>query len=904
MTRWLREGAQPKSVVAFTFTEKAASELKARVHRHVVEEMGQQQLGQLGPMYVGTIHGYCLRLLQEHGKELANYEILDEHRQVALLFREYKRLRIAEGLGAAATGRTFSDIHAFVRNVDVVYNELIAPAGIKGKRGLPFRLCLERFEETLRHYRVMNYGQIVAYAVDRLSRDKQLRASVHKNLRFLVVDEYQDVNPAQEALIRMLVEAPANITVVGDDDQAIYQWRGSEVENLVGFAKRYKATTHRLLDNHRSRPHIVKRANAVASGIRGRLDKAMNPIRDELPPSVHVWEAETSEAEAQAIAASVSSLLERGFKGSEVAVLCRSVRTSGEPIMRSLQAAGIPFQTTGRTGLFEQPEVAFLFKSYAFLADAEWRPSRYDEGVKIDETSLERQFQMTRFGKMGTFRQALGWLRAKRSDIHAGAKFDLLGDYYSFLKTIGTSRLDGRDSADGNTLHYCARFSQILADFEHMTRRARPVSEEEQAERAAAGKEQLGGEPALRFVAALFFHQRLASYIQWYGSESYEDDEGDHSRDENAVQVMTIHQAKGLEFPVVFVPAVVGRRFPSKYAGANQEWALPEKIFDLQKRQRYEGSENDERRLFYVAVTRARDLLCVSRFRRTAKRRTSESPFFSEMLAGGKPLDVGSGPLPLPDIKPVAKAPEPGVEEVSVTELLVYETCPYAFKLRNKLSFQPPLARELGYGKLVHHLIHQLSLEALAKKKVPSSKMVEDLLERQFYLPFANRAAYAQMRESVRRYLDNFLAGYGEELFNVREAERRFELPLTDARIVGRADVILDEASGPNAVALVDYKTGLDSEDAPTMDAYKLQLRLYAAAGRAEGLDTKAAYLHDLKANLRHKVEVGPDVEKVAVARFTDLAHQITKGCFDPKPDRRCQDCDVRAICKHSKARD
>ena len=230
----IEEGVEPLQVIAFTFTERAAAGLQARIKKRIGESMGQGFLDRLGPMFVGTIHSYCLQMLQTHVPRYGNFDMLDENRLAGLLSREHKRIGIGK-LGE----QHWRPISEFLRNVDVVENELIDPARLKGT---PFGEVFEAFSGMLERYRYLTFGLLISTAV-RALEDPHVFQRVHGPLRHLIVNEYQDINPAQERLIELLAQPPVHLCVVGDDDQSIYQWRGSDVSNILDFEKRYKSHT-------------------------------------------------------------------------------------------------------------------------------------------------------------------------------------------------------------------------------------------------------------------------------------------------------------------------------------------------------------------------------------------------------------------------------------------------------------------------------------------------------------------------------------------------------------------------------------------------------------------------------------------------------------------------------------
>jgi DNA helicase-2/ATP-dependent DNA helicase PcrA len=243
------DGADAQSIIAFTFTERAAQELKARISARVEQRLGTTALDKLGAAFVGTIHAYCFRFLQQYVPRYETYDVLDERRLTAFLCRVERALDLR-----SLTGKQFTSIKSFLANVDVVENELAAVESLQGS----FGEMVVKFYQLLDQYRLLTYGQLIARAVQELARP-EVRDAVHATLRYLIVDEYQDVNPAQEELIRLLTKSgQTELCVVGDDDQAIYQWRGSDVRNIVEFDKRYPGVgKFRISANRRSLPSIV-----------------------------------------------------------------------------------------------------------------------------------------------------------------------------------------------------------------------------------------------------------------------------------------------------------------------------------------------------------------------------------------------------------------------------------------------------------------------------------------------------------------------------------------------------------------------------------------------------------------------------------------------------------------------
>jgi DNA helicase-2/ATP-dependent DNA helicase PcrA len=869
------EGIEPCQIIAFTFTERAAESLKSRISRRVAEVKGPDYLDRLGPMFIGTIHAYCLRMLQDHVPEFGNYDILDENRLAGLVSREHKRLELSK-LGNKHWGPIFD----FLRNADVVENELLDAGQL---RGTPFGDCYQAFRDSLERYHFLTYGQLISTAVRALERPA-VASRVRQNLRYLIVDEYQDINPAQERLIATLAQPPVELCVVADDDQSIYQWRGSDVSNMLDFRRRYApATTLTLSVNRRSRPRIIQAANAFAQTISPRLDKKMEWARESGEPEIHGWAAETDIDEAETIAQTIVQLHARGFRYRDIAVLYRSVRTSAPVLIEALRERGIPLRCAGRTGLFLQPEAIVLGQLYAYLCDNPWKSERYAQPAPVQLEPLLAEFANV-FYDGQSIPDLREYIEDWRSQVSSSAgQVNLVRDFYRVLRLVGVHTLDLDDPVASSRLGILARFSQVLADFEHVTRRARYV--DEHGQRVFRGGQDRG----------VYLYRRLFNYLQHYALDAYEDFEGEDTFDLDAVDILTVHQSKGLEWPVVFLPSLVEGRFPSRKSGNSQSWLLPDSAFPPATQQRYEGSETEERRLFYVALTRAKDAVYLSRFRRKSNR-FKPSPFLVEILGEDPELAVAL-PLPPPFTPPEEASTEPPT--VSFSELASYEGCPLKYRLSTSLGFQPQLVAELGYGRAVHHILRHLAELTRAKRQLPTGPEVQRLFAEEFYLPFANQSAFHNLLARAQEMVGKYLSEYQRELLRVWETERPFELHLDNGTVKGQADVILDREGGVvGNLGIVDYKT---ANDPKSDDVFALQLAIYAAAGRGEGLDVTAAYLHGLKDSTRKNVPVDAGAIEGARQRADALIGGIAARRFPARPERaKCRACDMRAICQHA----
>jgi DNA helicase II / ATP-dependent DNA helicase PcrA len=861
----LASGVPPEGIVAFTFTERAAEELKERIALRAEARLGSGARDRLGSLYVGTIHAYCFRLLQRRIPRYETYDVLDDNQLTAFLSREATRLNVKQ---LDAAGRLFASIQRFLESVSVIENELLDPNEIPD----PFGTVLRDYLMALERYRLLTYGQQVARAVTELERP-EVRSSVYEQLRHLIVDEYQDINPAQERLIELLTGPEVHLCVVGDDDQAIYQWRGSDVSNIVSFAQRYPGVrTFRIETNRRSRPEIVETGNRISSTINPRLPKTMLPFRPSTspPPAVVLWYQDTELQEDGWIAQMVMDLADRGVRYRDMAILVRS-RAVYAKLLDQFSTFGIPVQPAGRTGLFDQAEAKTLGRAICWLTDLEWRDP-YGPPTVITEPILLGEFR-TNFGlsEAGARRLQRALDEWKSIVPRENRTANLVGEFYDLLDVLNVRYWDLSDPLQVNRLGTMARFTALLADYESVRRRARP-------DPAMAG-EQVGGQDR-----GTWYYRNLGIHIVNYAQGAYEGFDGEIDLTLDAVDLTTVHKAKGLEWPVVFIPSVTANRFPTTRVGQVQQWLIPRNLFAAD---RYEGTDADERRLFYVAATRARDWLSISRHNRVTRNTVQPSPYYLELAD----LETRPGDVRFPSVEGAPGGDE--ALEITYSELATFLDCAMAYRLRNLFGFQPRLAPELGYGKAVHHVMRTVAEVTNANGRVPSAAEIDQILDQSFFLPTANKVAHRELKAAARRLVTQYAAKHADDLFRVWESERPFELRLDGITVTGRADVILDREGGsPEALAILDYKTSTSDEA-----EHFLQLQVYTDAGRREGLDVRGAYVHDLKASDRVSVDISAAAVGDAESLVEGAGARIRNREFKPNPGVRCRRCEVRTIC-------
>jgi DNA helicase-2/ATP-dependent DNA helicase PcrA len=857
----LVEDVEPSSIVAFTFTERAAQSMKSRIYQRV-GELDESKLGRLGEMYVGTIHAYAKRVLDDYFK-FGNYTVLDENQEIAFLMRH------GWDIGINEYERNYSEsCRVFLRTVNMVWDEMLDRKKLEAKAP-DFCEKLAHYEYLLDKHKLLTFGRMILLAVQKLRENPDTLGGV----KHLIVDEYQDINRAQEELIR-LIGKNGEIFIVGDPRQSIYQWRGSDERFFGSFEKTFKGTqTVTIRENRRSGKRIVANANKFAGTFEKAHYEPMEAIRKE-DGFIGLVEHESPGDEAVWIADQIRELVKkRGLKYSDIGVLTRSVSLAAGPLVNVLKEWRVPYIVGGKVGLFKRDEAQALGRVFAwfyergFWVEDQWKWNEQITGDDLLWTALDcwrsvYRYRMPR-GVELRLREIKADLNSKKPSYD-----NFTSIYQDMLITLGFGNLDNTDPNDATIMANLGRFSNLLTDYETANR---------VGGRTPHWKEDLKG---------------LCWFMNSYAAWAYEEQPAEDIRGVDAVQIMTVHQAKGLEWPVVFLFSTVDGRFPSKMVGHPLNWCdIPRDLFDAG---RYEGDLEDERRLFYVAITRARDALIVSHFKRL-KKSMSRSRFIDD-------LDFGV-------ITPLKKAKLPSfsvgkLEAVdnmltfSASEITAYLRCPYMYLLRNVYGYQPGLTEAVGFGKGVHYCLRR-AVELLKRDKElgPITAAVR-AVDNEFFMAFASGDVFESYKKGARRSVLNYAKSYGEDLRQSSEVEYRIEFPIHSATVTGRIDVLGDKE-------VRDYKT-LDYkevEGSVTVDEAEIQVRLYAAGLKSVGRQVKGGSIAFLSSDSSKVVPV--DVDRAQVDKAIKGAERVVESIrnkrFKPNRGEHCEKCDTREICRWRK---
>jgi DNA helicase-2/ATP-dependent DNA helicase PcrA len=377
----------------------------------------------------------------------------------------------------------------------------------------------------------------------------------------------------------------------------------------------------------------------------------------------------------------------------------------------------------------------------------------------------------------------------------------------------------------------------------------------------------------------------LCWFMNTYASSAYEEQPSDDIRGVEAVQVMTIHQAKGLEWPVVFIFSLVRNRFPPRMMGRERNWwDVPRDMFDVE---RYEGGLEDERRLFYVAITRPRDVLVLSCFEKISN--SVGECIFVEDLGDGLITELGGGDFPEVSVKQGVVPEE--LQSFSAKELVGFNFCPHRYLLRDLWGYQPGLQPRLGYGNSLHHCL-RVAGELVKSEGYSPVSAVSTAVDEEFNMPFMGGSVLEDFKETAKRTLVEFSKKYGTELSRIEEVEYRLEYSVMNATVMGKVDVLLRDGGD---VEVWDYKT---SDEAESFNETSLQLRLYTLGLKNLNKTVSRGAVAYLEQPEVKAVPMDTSLLDEAKAYAEGTVAKITGRDFAPCPGENCKKCDHGSVCR------
>lgn len=937
--------ARPSEILALTFTEKAAREMEERVDRLV--PYGYTD------MWISTFHAFGDRVLREHGLEMGlttDFRVLSRPEQV-IFFREHLfefPLKIYRPLG-----NPLKHIEALLilisraKDEDVSPEEYVAYAeklseearaasndsalAEDAARQLEAARTYQTYQGLMAAHGYVDFGDQVNLALTLFREHPALLRQYQERFRYILVDEFQDTNYAQFQLLRLLAGGHRNITVVGDDDQSIYKFRGAAISNILNFSRLYpEARKIVLTDNYRSPQPILDAAYRLVRHndperleVRENIDKRLKARTSSAggAPVRHLH-YDTLSTEADGVAGLIEEKVKKGdCTYGDFAILVRA-NNDADPFLRAMNMKGIPHRFTGNRGLYSRPEVRLLIAFLRVIADFHESRSLYylasSDMYRMPMADLAHCMSIADRTNRSLYQVLTRSSEIPSEDFSVEGRATgekLLSDlerYISLSRTHSAGQVLYRFITETGYLHALVRSDtpQAAAAVQNIARFFEGVRGiEHLLSSASSSSGGSGGEGNVR---------EYVRHLDLLKEAGDDPPVVEAAEDAPAVNVLTVHKAKGLEFPVVFLVSLVDQRFPTRH---RQD---PIELPDALVKDEIPGGDihlQEERRLFYVGMTRAqREIYLTSardygrgRARKVSryvvealalspKELTPQAASALEEIARSAPLSVvaggtassssasGGGPIPATE-----------VIQLSYYEIDDYRTCPLKYKYRHILRVPLYQHHSIIYGSALHK-----AAEEYFRWKVAGKTMsVEDLI-RVFEGAWRSEGFLSREHEEAR------LAAGRETLrrFHAREEERGllpthieqdFSFMLENTRIAGRWDRI-DERDGQ--VIIVDYKSSevRVQKDADKRTKDNLQLALYSLAYRERfGRLPDRVELHFLETGLTGSaVMAEKDMEKTK-----DAIRQVAAGVRDRVYTARprweaCSYCAYQEICPYT----
>ena len=930
-------GSDPKlpaeSILALTFTDRAAGEMKQRVIR-AAGERGRA-------VVVGTFHAFCNALLLERNPEL---QTLDDVDHWILLRRNLSILALQRYRRLAEPGQFLGD---FVKFFSRCQDELVTPDDYERyvaslaeaygheKQGLPEderRVREERIAEQweiarayrasdrlLRERNLLTFGMQLLDAVHLLRSDDAFASAVRGRYRYILVDEFQDTNIAQIELLWQLAADHRNVVAVGDNAQAIYRFRGASFGSFTIFLERFarvprgdSAAASRfvqpLVDNYRSTARILRTAAQVASFIDHSPLVPKKELRSHKPDGekVRIMEFASSQDEARCIAAEIGQLHAAGLNWRKFAVLYR-IHGHRTEVVNALEKRGIPF-VIRNLSILDHPLIRDLL-AYLRLIVNPADNIACARVLAVQAWGFEPA-DLVRFCERAAKAKRSLWdeLQSPQAELPFSGRSPATNDLISGLNEL---RLQSRtiDAAD---------LFEALAKWLELPLTIRPADRPYLRRLAQFIREWQSKSETTRLPE---FVEYLDYFAQAGGQINLEQDSGD------AVQLMTVHAAKGLEFEHVFVLRLTHRGFPMaprapvlEFPEALMKEELPRGDFHIQ----------EERRLFYVALTRARERLTLTT---VVHKRSRPSAFLEDILsaprvarqnveqsAPGTP-PMAPARVPAPADQPLfpeasgepriysliarwAERYRPPVFEplqLSASAIETYQKCPQKYLFSHVWGIKSGPGAATTFGNVMHTTIRQF-IAALRKGLRLSFEEVTSIFRREWTSAgFEDRHQeelyLGEGVEQLRAFYDSSLAAPA----HVVAQEKRFTIQCDNGvELIGRMDQI--NRIAPGEVEIIDYKTGKPKLE--TNAQKDLQLSIYALAARdvLEVTPVRLIYYNLQNNQCVSALREEPQLREVR-GTIQEVAADIRARDFPARPGFVCKHCEFRFLCPAQESR-
>lgn len=926
----INKNIQSNQVLALTFTEKAAFEMQERVD--VLLPYGYTNL------WIHTFHSFCDAVLRDDAHAIGldpNYKLISETESILLLRQNIfdLGLKLFVPLGNPTKFLDALLIHfGRLKDEDISPSEYLCWAQAQKSKLKSQKSEIEQYIELANAYKayeelkvknsLMDFSDLISNTLMLFRKRPNILIRYQRQFKFVLVDEFQDTNYAQNELAILLAGDDKNITVVADDDQSIYRFRGAAVSNVLQFKKNFpKTKIVTLTDNYRSTQIILDASYALIQHnnpnrleIVENIDKRLKSHSQAPKKDIEFIHEQKSEDEADAIALKIGKL-NKDYEYKNIAILVRA-NNHAEPITRALQRHRIPYQFLGPGYLFQQEEVKDLIAYLTFLTNL------------TDTVSLFRVLSMEIFKiSYVELNYLLNFAKKKNLSLFE-ALFDL---NQTFLKPETQEKLNNfREMAEthlGKSKKESA--GQILYDFlidsgiYNTLNQTDSAKDEKRVQNIAKFFDRVKSFETERSDANIFtLVDWLTLMLQMGDSPRAADAD---VKDRNAVNILTVHSSKGLEFDVVFLVNLVSDRFPSRER--SEKIPLPQSILKEDLSDKADFHLEEERRLFYVGMTRARERLffTAADYYGTGKRTKKISSFIYEALPKLKEkeeLKSKIKQLSLSDVLSVYENTDEKEEDlpagrqekqpvkityITFSNLQMFDICPLHYKAKVVFNIPSPITGAQSFGISVHSTLFEF-YKKVQNGIIPTLSDLLHLLKQEW-----TTDGYENKRHEQERFLQakNFFKEFYKTECNPPIKPLGLELPFSftlknGVKVFGKIDRIdpkgKDLPAGRQGIEIIDYKTGQDNPKAKS--AHELQLAIYAlAASRVKdpilnkNPEDITLTLHFLEGNTKKSMNFTKESLEELENDLIDKIEEIEKSDFKCSGSVLCINCEYKMLC-------
>jgi DNA helicase-2/ATP-dependent DNA helicase PcrA len=842
----LEKKVSPTKILALTFTEKASQEMETRVDMAL--PYGYTQL------FISTFHSFCDRLLRMEALNVGfnpAFKLLTPAQSVLLLRKNLFsfNLNYFRPLGTPDKFiQGMLDHFSRLKDEDIStdeylkYSQKLDPSKDEEsvEKTKELANAYKKYEELKVKEGVMDFSDLISNTLKLLRTRKNILKSYQDQFEYILVDEFQDTNFAQNELAILLSGERKNITVVGDDDQAIYRWRGAALANIIQFKNHFpQAKIVTLTKNYRSTQEILDISHKVIENnnpnrleVKEKIDKKLSSERKIKGGKIEFIFRQRAEDEAEAVVNEIENFIKKGLSYKDFAILVRA-NDNSIPFTRALERSGIPYQFLGPGQLFHKEEIKDLIAYLKTLYDFEDSASMYrvlnNPIFDLDARDIAATLNFAR-------RRNFSLFHALENIDEVFVKNETKEKVKSIEKMIKRHlKLVPKETA-GQVLYYFLEDSGLLKKYSEV----KVPKEEKTYQNIAKFFDKLKTYEAENEDASIFAvvdwidlsmqmgESPLAADIDWTQND--------------AINILTIHSSKGLEFPVVFLVNLVSGRFPTY--DRKERIPLDEELI---KEDLTEGDHHleEERRLFYVGMTRARNnlFLTASNYYGEGKRERKISPFVYEALGEQyvksiekKPQENVPFQISILDWAPPSASKKTQIIKngeatqltyLSYSQLQTFDICPMHYKMRYILRIPTPQTPAQSFGTSIHGALRDFYQHWVMGDEV-DIKNVSDFLKNNWITEgYSSKkheeSAFEKAKKLAIEYLD---ANFKKDKLPLA-VEQPFNFLLSGIKIGGRIDRI--DQIDKNTIEIIDYKTGKNVPDEKKL-AKDLQLTFYALA--------------------------------------------------------------------------